>query len=68
MKKLIPLYAIVFAFGMVFGYLKNNSWNIHDWGYNSSKYVSLWWISMGCIVTVYCVAESFMKSKKNERE
>jgi len=65
MKKLIPLYAVVFAFGMVFGYLKNDSWNIRDWGFYSSKYVAIWWIVMGFIVTVYCVGEQLLKARRS---
>ena len=64
MKKLILLYTLVFAFGMGFGYLKNGSWNIQDWGYFSSKYVAIWWIVMGFAVTFYCVAERLLKTRK----
>ncbi len=58
--KLLGLYAIIFAFGEGFGYLKNESWNIRDWGYNSSKYVSLWWIIMGAAVTAWYVVAIVM--------
>ena len=64
MKKLIPLYALVFSFGMGFGYLKNDSWNIRDWGFYSSKYVAIWWIVMGFIVTIYCIGERLLKDRK----
>jgi hypothetical protein len=49
---------------MGFGYLKNGSWNIQDWGYFSSKYVAIWWIVMGFAVTFYCVAERLLKTRK----
>lgn len=62
--KLITLYAIVFGFGIVFGYLKNESWNIHDWGYYSSKYVSIWWVVMGFAVTLYGMVLAIVDDEK----
>lgn len=53
MKKLIFLYFIVLSFGMDFGTWKNSTWHFPLWGYNSSKYVSLWLISGFFIVTAY---------------
>lgn len=46
------LYVMVFAFGEIWGYLKSGSWNIRDWGFFTSKYVSIWWIFMGVAVTI----------------
>lgn len=66
--KLLALYAIIFAFGEGFGYLKNESWNIRDWGYNSSKYVSLWWIIMGAAVTAWYVVAIVMDDQRKRNE
>lgn len=54
MKKLFALWAIVFAFGFGFGWWKNHTWDFSEWGYNSQRFSSLWWLWLGSIVTAYC--------------
>jgi hypothetical protein len=68
MKKLFTLYAIVFLFGEVSGYIKSGSWLIRDWGFYTSKYVSIWWIVMGFAATLYCMVDAIMKDHKQEVE
>lgn len=58
MRKLLAIGTIVFLyimtllFGITWGWLKSGSWNIHDWGHNTAKYVSIWWAIMGGLTTV----------------
>lgn len=63
------LYVMIFAFGEVWGYLKSGSWNIRDWGFFTSKYISIWWIFMGVAVTIVCGAKVILnKVVKDENE
>jgi len=68
MKRLIILYAIVLAFGYGLGSFKNHTLDFSAWGYNSSKYVSIWWIIMGAAVTPYAAIRYFIDKIMDDKE
>ena len=68
MKRLFILYAIVFAFGYGLGTYKNHTPDFSAWGYNSSKYVAIWWIIMGAAVTIYCAIRYFIDKIIDDKE
>jgi hypothetical protein len=68
MKRLFILYTIVFAFGYGLGCIKNHTLDFAAWGYNSSKYVSIWWILMGFAVTGYCTGRYFIDKLMDDHQ
>lgn len=68
MKKLFTLYAIVLLFGYGLGSFINHTLNFSAWGFNSSKYVSIWWIVMGFAATLYCMVDAMLKDEKQRVE
>jgi hypothetical protein len=68
MKRLLILCTIVFAFGYVSGCIKNHTLYFSEWGYNSQKYVSIWWIIMGGSVTLFCAASYFIDKLMDDHQ